>query len=139
MSWFWRALAWGSIHNSVDNENVVKSYMMGFFKPKEGSEAKGYKTFGNRPKLFDIVYAETSKMVDFIIEVKQDGLDDNGLVKWTFSIVFIDGEGDVDIPFLCILPVSKKSFEETMVELHEYKSEHGDCKVPQNFKSNPSL
>ncbi len=45
-------------------------------------------------------------MVDLIIEVKQDGLDDNGLVKWTFSIVFIDGEGDVDIPFLCILPVS---------------------------------
>ena len=36
MSWFWRALVWGSIHNSVDNENVVKSYMMGFFKPKEG-------------------------------------------------------------------------------------------------------
>ena len=54
-------------------------------------------------------------MVDFIIEVKQDGLDDNGLVKWTFSIIFIKGEGDVDIPFMYTSSEyirKQKSFEE---------------------------
>ena len=81
-------------------------------------------------------------MVDFIIEVKQDGLDDNGLVKWTFSIIFIKGEGDVDIPFMYTSSEyirKQKSFEERMVELREYRSEHGDCKVPAKFQANPSL
>ncbi len=44
---------------------------MGFFKPKEGWEAKGYKTFGGVPFLLDIVFAETSKEVNFIIGVKK--------------------------------------------------------------------
>jgi hypothetical protein len=62
---------WNLLHNSVDYEGVDKFYVMGFFKPKEGWEAKGYKTFGGVPFLLDIVFAETSKEVDFIIGVKR--------------------------------------------------------------------
>ena len=51
-------------------------------------EANGFKSIGNNPYHFGIVYAEESENVDFIIEVKKDGTDENGLVKWTLSIVF---------------------------------------------------
>ena len=145
MKCFWRAFAWNLLHNPENYESVEKLNVMGFFKPKEGWKAKGYKTFGAVTKLLDIVYSETSQMVDFIIEVKQDGIDEmTGLVKWTYSIVFIKGEGDTNIPIMYTtngIPelTVHKSFKERIGELRDYKVKYGDCRVPARFESNPSL
>ncbi len=76
---------------------------MVFFKPK-GWEANGFKTFGGVPFLFDIVFAEVD--IPFM---------------YTSSDYIRDGTS------------KQKSFEDRIGELRDYKSEHGDCKVPVKF------
>ncbi len=151
MKGFWRAFAWNLIKHSVDYESVDKFYVMGLFKPEGGWKANGFHAFRSK-NLLDIVHTKESTMVDFIIEVKQDGLDDNGLVKFTFSIIFIKGVGDVDILFMytssehvrSALNSKYDAFEESIFverieELRDYKDEHGHCRVPCKFEQNPSL